>query len=138
MNEEFMKQFIGKDIIRVKPTKVGGKNFLEYPVNLKGIEDGRLIVKASYGTKSEEDLQNDEYKLVPNYTDKNWVLYKDVLKTENQYLSKIGKILVNDLKEKYQIIALNRYFMVLKSLSTGKCEIKNLSISQDIFSKVSE
>lgn len=124
--EEDLKNFIGKNIIRTNPTVLGEKSFLEYPVKLVDIWDDRLIVKGVYGTESEKML-NEECILNSNYTDKNWILYKDVLKIEEKYADRVGKIILTVNGKEYKIVSLNDYFSVCKDRVSGKCEIKNLS-----------
>ncbi len=86
-----LSQYIGKEIIRTGPNRVGSRSFLEDPIILKGFTSkGEIIYTYLPDSTSAAVYGTDEKILKVSYTDNQWKLLSELFEPKdndlNQYI----------------------------------------------------
>lgn len=82
-----LKQYVGHEILRTKPTIDGDWSYTASPILLLGFtSDGRIRFRHS-GIEA-NIFGNDEYVLPLSFTDRNWITRKKAIKPKHNELNK--------------------------------------------------
>lgn len=128
----YLKQYIGQEILRTKPANGDWSYSSHDPILLVGFtSDGRIRYR--HTGFDAEILGDEEYILSIKYTDRNWITYKKAIKAKGNKLNKWkGKKIkrncptilgdfsyINDLGG-YTLISASKYHMVIIDMTGSK------------------
>lgn len=98
---EYLKRFVGQEVLRTKRTLAGDRSYKEDPVIIVGFtKDGHIIIR--YTGVNAVAFRNVDYILPPDFTDRNWTTKRKALKAKNSRLNqwkgkKVKRIRPTDL-----------------------------------------
>ena len=84
---EYLKRYVGHEIIRIKPTNDGGTSYLDMPILLTGITEQGCMRYQHIGDDC-EIFGSGEGILPVDYTDRYWIDFKKALKPRHNELNK--------------------------------------------------